>query len=152
MKIPSWDSYFMKMATLASKRSTCLRRNVGAILVKDKRVLATGYNGAPSGITHCIDRGCLREKLNIPSGERHELCYALHAEQNCIIQAACYGIPIQGSTLYCTLFPCLICSKMLINIKIEKIFYLEGYPDSLSKDMLIEAKIPLFQLGEDTKC
>lgn len=151
MIIPSWDEYFMKMAILASERSTCLRRKVGAILVKDKRILSTGYNGAPSGLTHCIDIGCLREKLNIPSGEKHELCRGLHAEQNCIIQAACYGIPIMGSTLYSTTIPCSICSKMLINIKIKKIYYLEGYSDEIAKEMIAEAKIPLVQLGDNKK-
>jgi len=118
-----------------------LRRQVGAVLVKDKRILATGYNGPPSGISHCLDVGCLREKMGIPSGERHELCRGLHAEQNAILQAAFHGISIKGATLYCTHHPCIICSKMLINAGISKIVYLEGYSDPLAKEMLDEAKI-----------
>ncbi len=137
----------MEIAELVSKRSTCLRRKVGAVIVKDKRILSTGYNGAPSGIKHCYETGCLREKLKVPSGERHELCRGLHAEQNAIIQAAYHGVEIKGSVLYCTNLPCIICTKMLINAGIIKIYYKDGYPDKLSKDMLDEAKIDLIKLG-----
>jgi len=131
----------MDIAELVSMRSTCLRRRVGAVLVRDRRILTTGYNGAPSGITHCIERGCLREQLHIPSGERHELCRGLHAEQNAIIQAALHGVSTRGATLYCTNHPCIICSKMLINAGITTIFYRDGYPDELSREMLDEASI-----------
>jgi len=146
MSRPSWDEYFMSIARLVAQRSTCLRRKVGAVLVKDKRILATGYNGAPSGFAHCLDIGCLREKMNIPSGERHELCRGLHAEQNCLIQAARYGISVEGATIYCTHHPCIICTKMLINAGIKKICYAEGYPDALSRQMLEEANIDLVQI------
>lgn len=141
---PSWDEYFLEVAKLVSKRATCLRRHVGAVLVKDKRILATGYNGAPSGITHCIDSGeCLRTKLNIPSGERHELCRGLHAEQNVLIQAALHGISTKDSILYLTNQPCIICAKMLINAGIKEIIINDGYPDKLSRSFLKEAKIKL---------
>ncbi len=141
MKRPSWEEYFMDIARLVAKRASCLRRHVGAVLVKDKNILATGYNGVPSGISHCSDTGCLREKLKVPSGERHELCRGLHAEQNAIIQAAKHGINIDGSTLYCTTAPCIICSKMLINAGLTRIVYMEGYPDQLATEMLREADI-----------
>jgi len=131
---------------MVAKRSTCLRREVGAIVVKDKRILATGYNGAPAGLRHCQEVGCLREKDSIPSGERHELCRGLHAEQNVIIQAAYHGIPISGSTLYCTNKPCVICSKMIINAGISKIYYDEGYDDPLSDQMFDEAGIEAVRL------
>jgi dCMP deaminase len=137
----------MDIAALVARRSTCLRRQVGAVAVKDKRVLATGYNGAPSGIPHCLEVGCLREQEGIPSGERHELCRGIHAEQNVIIQAAYHGVSIQGATLYCTNQPCAICSKMLINAGIREIFYREGYADTLSEGFLQAAKIPLVQLA-----
>jgi dCMP deaminase len=142
---PTWDEYFLDIARLVATRSTCLRRQVGAVLVKDKRILATGYNGPPSGLPHCLDVGCLRERMGIPSGERHELCRGLHAEQNAILQAAFHGISIKGATLYCTHHPCIICSKMLINAGISKIVYLEGYPDPLAKEMLHEAKIEVIR-------
>ena len=146
MKRPDWDSYFMSIAELVSTRSTCLRRKVGAVIVKDKRILSSGYNGAPSGVTHCEVTGCLREKLKVPSGERHELCRGLHAEQNAIIQAAYHGVEIKESFIYCTNLPCIICSKMIINAGIKKIFYKEGYPDELSEAMLKEAEIELRQI------
>jgi len=146
---PSWNRYFMDIAKLVAKRSTCLRRQVGAILVKDKRILATGYNGAPSGLAHCTVIGCYRQKHNIPSGERHELCRGLHAEQNAIIQAAYHGISIKGATLYCTNMPCIICTKMLINSGIKKIYYLEGYADPLAREMMKEAGIEAVQFEED---
>jgi dCMP deaminase len=144
---PDWDTYFIEMAVLASKRSTCLRRQVGAVIVKDKRVLSTGYNGVPSGITHCSVTGCLREKLNVPSGERHELCRGLHAEQNAIIQAAYHGVSIKGSFIYCTNLPCIICAKMLINAGILRIYYLEGYADGLTREMLGETEIDIHKIG-----
>jgi len=140
---PSIDEYFMEMAKLISKRSTCLRRKVGALLVKDKRVLATGYNGAPKGLSHCSEVGCIREKLNIPAGERQELCRGLHAEQNCIIQAAVFGVSTKGATLYTTHFPCSICAKMIINAEISEIVYEEDYEDELAKKLLKEANIKL---------
>ncbi len=138
---PGWDEYFMEITRLVARRSTCLRRHVGALLVKDRMILATGYNGAPKGLAHCLDLGCLREQLKIPSGERHELCRGLHAEQNAIIQAAYHGVSIQGATLYCTNHPCVICTKMLINAGIVKIIYEAGYPDDMSREMLDEAGI-----------
>ena len=146
MNRPTWEEYFMEITRLVAKRATCLRRQVGAVLVMDKRLLATGYNGAPSGLAHCLEVGCLREKRQIPSGERHELCRGLHAEQNVIIQAAFHGIRIQGSILYCTNLPCAICTKMLINAGIREIVYEGGYGDDLSKEMLLEARIPIRQL------
>ena len=131
----------MAITRLVSKRSTCLRRSVGAVLVKDKRILATGYNGAPAGLRHCEEVGCLRADSDVPSGMRHELCRGLHAEQNVIIQAAYHGITIQGATLYCTNKPCVICSKMIINAGIKKVYYDEGYDDPLSDQMIAEAGI-----------
>jgi len=138
---PEWKEYFIDIARLISRRSTCIRRRVGAVLVKDKRILATGYNGAPTGFAHCEDTGCLREQNNIPSGQRHELCRGLHAEQNAIIQAAFHGISIQGATLFCTTLPCSICFKMLINAGIREIVYEEGYPDDLTDALLKEADL-----------
>jgi dCMP deaminase len=146
-KRPRWDDYFMDITHFVATRSTCLRRHVGAVLVRDKRILSTGYNGAPSGIDHCLEVGCLREQLGIPSGERHELCRALHAEQNAIIQAALHGVGIKGATLYCTNLPCIICSKMLINSGIRKIIYQEGYPDELAGEMLAASGMELERIG-----
>lgn len=146
---PDWDSYFMAITVLVSKRSTCTRRSVGAVIVKDKRILSTGYNGAPSGIEHCSEIGCLREKLNVPSGEKHELCRGIHAEQNAIIQAAFHGVSIKGATLYCTNQPCSICAKMIINAGIKNIFYQEGYADSMSRQMLKDADVDLIKLDTD---
>lgn len=143
---PSWDDYFARITVLVASRATCVRRKVGAILVLEKRILATGYNGAPQGLAHCLEIGCLREKQGIPSGERHELCRGIHAEQNVIIQAARYGISIVGSTLYCTNLPCVICTKMLINSGVKKICYGDGYPDELSFGMLEEAGIELVKM------
>ncbi len=140
---PSWDEYFLSIADLVSKRSTCLRRSVGAVLVKDKRILATGYNGAPSGIVHCSVTGCIREKLKIPSGERHELCRGLHAEQNAFLQAALHGTSLKESALYSTTQPCIICAKMIINAGIREIIIKGDYPDKMSKDLLREAKITI---------
>ena len=145
---PDWDEYFMEIAEVVRKRSTCLRRSVGAVIVKDRRILATGYNGAPSGIRHCLETGCLREQLGVPSGERHELCRGIHAEQNAIVQAAYLGVSISGSTLYCTNQPCILCAKMLINADVELIVIKEGYPDRAAADMLKEAGIRVEMLGE----
>jgi dCMP deaminase len=146
---PSWENYFMDITTLVAKRSTCTRRAVGAIIVKDKRVLSTGYNGAPSGIEHCIEIGCLREKLNVPSGERHELCRGIHAEQNAIIQAAYYGVSINDSILFCTNLPCSICAKMIINSGIKNIYYKDGYADPMSEEMLKDADIGLIHFDNN---
>ncbi|MBQ3059947.1 MAG: cytidine/deoxycytidylate deaminase family protein [Desulfovibrio sp.] len=137
----AWLDYFMNIAYLVSERSTCCRRRVGAVAVKDKRILATGYNGVPAGLRHCAEVGCLRQQMGIPSGQRHEICRGLHAEQNVIIQAAVHGINIQGAELYCTTHPCVVCSKMLINCGIRRIYYAESYPDELTAGMLREAGI-----------
>lgn len=131
-----WKSYFMKMAQLAAERSTCIRRRVGAVAVRDNHVLATGYNGAPKGQTHCIDQGCLREELNIPSGERHEICRGVHAEQNIICQAALHGVSLEGAIIYCTTQPCSICARLIVNSGIQKVIYLEGYPDEMTIGIL----------------
>ena len=145
---PSWDEYFLEIIELIKQRSTCLRRQVGAIIVKDKRILATGYNGAPTGCTHCLDIGCLREELGIPSGERHELCRAVHAEQNAIAQAAQHGISVAGATIYVTHQPCVMCAKMIINAGIVCIIYKGAYPDPLSLELLNEAGIKLINISE----
>jgi dCMP deaminase len=141
MSRPDWDEYFMEITHLVARRSTCLRRQVGAVVVKEKNILATGYNGAPSGVAHCLDVGCLREKLHIPSGERHELCRGLHAEQNAVIQAAKHGTSIDGAILYCTTMPCIICSKILINAGIRRVVYAEGYADQLAAEMIQESGV-----------
>ncbi|AGB04582.1 deoxycytidylate deaminase [Aciduliprofundum sp. MAR08-339] len=148
---PSWDEYFMRMAYLAATRSTCTRRKVGAVIVKDKRILATGYNGPPKGLAHCDVTGCIREELGVPSGERHELCRGLHAEQNAIIQAAVHGVSIKGAKIYVTNHPCVVCAKMLINAEIEEIIYAEGYPDDLAALMLLESdvKVRKFTLPDE---
>jgi dCMP deaminase len=141
MPRPSWDEYFMSIADQVSGRSTCLRRATGAVLVKDKRILATGYNGVPQGLAHCELVGCLREQRNIPSGSHHELCRGIHAEQNAVIQAAKYGIPIEGSMLYTSHQPCVLCAKILINAGIREIVYRFPYPDDLARTMLEEAGV-----------
>ncbi|MGQ9508883.1 MAG: deoxycytidylate deaminase [Thermodesulfobacteriota bacterium] len=148
---PSWDEYFMDITHIVAKRATCLRRQVGAILVKDKKILATGYNGAPSLLDHCLDIGCLRERMSVPSGERHELCRGLHAEQNAIIQAAYHGVQIRGATLYSTHHPCIICTKMLINAGVERIVYEEGYADPLARKMLKDASLRVEQFNRKGK-
>ena len=137
----SWANYFMEFAKLAARRTTCMRRSVGCILVRDRQILTTGYNGAPRGLKHCKETGCMREDLKIPSGERQELCRGLHAEHNAIIQAARVGVSIDGSTLYCTTRPCSICARMIINAGIREVFYLEGYDDKLADELLAEAGI-----------
>jgi dCMP deaminase len=148
-KRPSWDQYFMEVAHLVSKRATCHRRMVGAVLVKEKKILATGYNGAPSGLKHCTDMACLREKLKVPSGQRHELCRGLHAEQNVILQAALHGTSTRGSSLYITHQPCVICAKMLINAGIKEIIICGIYPDELAAQFLKEARIKVRKVVVD---
>jgi len=148
-KRPSWEIYFMEIAVLVAKRSTCLRRSVGAVVVKDRRLLSTGYNGAPTHVRHCHETGCLREQLNVPSGERHELCRGIHAEQNAIIQAAFHGVSIRDASLYCTNLPCSICAKMIINAGIKTIYYLSGYADRMSEEMLNEAGVNVYKIEAD---
>ncbi len=148
---PSWDAYFMEIAALVARRSTCLRRAVGAVIVKNRRILATGYNGAPSGIAHCVEKGCLRETMQIESGQRHELCRGIHAEQNAIIQAAYHGVSIQGGILYCTNLPCSICTKMIINAGIHEVCYSEGYTDELAAALLDETQIRLRKVSLEDK-
>lgn len=138
---PSWDEYFIEIAHLVAKRSTCLRRKVGAVIVKEKRILATGYNGAPRDLPHCSETGCLREQLNISSGERHELCRGLHGEQNALLQASLHGVSVKDSILYCTNQPCIICAKMLINAGIKEIVITSGYPDKMSMEFFDEAGV-----------
>lgn len=147
MPRPDWEEYFMQIAKTVASRSTCLRRKTGAVVVREKRILATGYNGAPSGIKHCEEVGCLREQLNIPSGERHELCRGLHAEQNAILQAALHGVSLKDAEIYTTHEPCVLCSKMIINVGIRKIYYLEPYPDELAKKLLKEAGVRVVELN-----
>jgi len=147
----SWDEYFMEITKLVARRSTCIRRQVGAILVKSRKILATGYNGAPAGLDHCIDVGCLRQELNVPSGERHELCRGLHAEQNAIIQAAFHGVSIRGATVYCTNLPCSICIKMIINAGIKNVVYLDGYADGLSLELIQRSGVKLTKFNELTE-
>ena len=145
----SWDEYFMEIAEIVKTRSTCLRRQVGAVIVKDNRIITTGYNGAPSGLRHCTDiGGCERERLHIPSGQRHELCRALHAEQNAIIQAAKLGVNIDGSTLYCTHQPCILCAKMIVNAGIARVVYHSGYPDDFALDIFKEAGVLVERYSE----
>jgi dCMP deaminase len=141
MPRPSWDEYFMSIAEQVSGRSTCMRRQTGAVLVKDKRILATGYNGTPAGLPHCEAVGCLREQRGIASGENHELCRGIHAEQNAVIQAARYGIPIEGATIYSTHQPCVLCAKILINAGVVDIAFRDPYPDPLSGELLAAAGV-----------
>ena len=148
---PSWDEYFMEIAEQVATRSTCLRRHVGAVLVHNKRIIATGYNGGPAGLAHCLEVGCLREQLGIPSGQQHELCRGIHAEQNAIIQAARYGLPMDNSVLYCTTQPCTQCTKMLLNAGVTEIVYGEGYPDGLARDLLEESGIIVRKLELPSK-
>ena len=146
---PSWETYFMNITNLVAQRSTCLRRAVGAVLVKDKRILSTGYNGAPANLKHCLEVGCMREQMGIESGKMHELCRGIHAEQNAIIQAAYHGVSVKGAVVYCTNQPCSICARMIINAGIVKIYYQSGYADALAKELLAEAKIDLIQIESD---
>ncbi|MGC9317791.1 MAG: deoxycytidylate deaminase [Armatimonadota bacterium] len=149
---PSWDEYFIQICRVVATRSTCLRRRVGAVLVSNRRILATGYNGAPKGMKHCAELGgCYRERMGIPSGERQELCRGLHAEQNAIIQAAIHGVKLENVTAYCTTMPCVTCAKMLINADVRRIVYEVDYPDTLSREMLHEAGVKLEKWPEDVK-
>lgn len=145
---PSWDKYFMEIAHLVKTRSTCMRRQVGAVVVKDKRILSTGYNGAPTNCKHCSEVGCLREQLKVPSGERHELCRALHAEQNAIAQAAQHGISMKDAVIYVTNQPCSLCAKLIINAGLSHIIYQGDYPDNLATQLLDEAGITLTRFDE----
>jgi len=147
---PSWDEYFMEITRVVATRSTCLRRKVGAAIVKDNRILTTGYNGPPSGLSHCEAVGCIRDKHKIPSGERHELCRGLHAEQNALIQAAVHGIAVEGGTIYVTHQPCVMCTKMIVNAKLDKVIIGGDYPDELARSIFEEAGIKLvrFKTGE----
>jgi len=139
---PTWDEVFMDLARLMARRSTCLRRQVGAVLVRDHRAIASGYNGPPSGLLHCAERGgCLREQLGVPSGHRQEICRALHAEQNVILQLAITGLSGRDATLYVTHFPCFTCAKMLVQLGVREVVYAEGYPDDFSRDLLEEAGV-----------
>lgn len=146
-----WDKRFMELATTVAGWSSCYQENrkIGAIIVQNKRIIATGYNGAPAGVPSCVERGeCLRRKLNIPSGTRHELCYAIHAEQNALIQAARLGVSVEGGTVYCTHQPCVICAKLIINAGIAKVVYGEGYPDEFSLELFRLAGVPIVRYGE----
>lgn len=146
---PSWESYFMEIAQVVATRSTCERRHVGAVLVKNKQILATGYNGVPRGLRHCGERGCLRAELAVPSGERHELCRGLHAEQNAIIQAAYHGAAIAGAEVYCTHQPCVVCAKMLVNAGIDVVHFAGPYPDSLAMEVFAEAGTQLVAVATE---
>jgi dCMP deaminase len=139
----SWDEYFLRIARLVAERSTCERRKVGAVLVRDKRILATGYNGAPHGLPHCDEAGCLRTTLGIKPGQRIEICRGIHAEQNAIVQAATFGINVTGARVYCTHQPCITCAKILINSGVREIFVSETYPDRLARKMLRDAGVKL---------
>lgn len=141
MSRPSWDEYFMKIAMLVAERSTCLRHHVGALIVKNKRILTTGYNGAAAGVKDCLELGCLRNEKNIPSGERHEICRAIHAEQNALIQAALHGVNVSEGTIYCTHPPCILCAKMLVNARIKRYVTYGEYPDKEALALLKEAGI-----------
>ena len=145
---PTWDEYFMSIVDLVKTRSTCLRRQVGALIVKDKRILASGYNGAPVGCKHCAEVGCIRNELNIPSGQRHEICRATHAEQNAIAQAAYSGTSIKNATMYVTTQPCVLCAKLCINAGISKIIFKGDYPDELSMELLQEAGVRVLKYEE----
>jgi dCMP deaminase len=146
---PSWDEFFMNVAVNLKTRSTCLRRQVGAVLVAERRILATGYNGSPPGDEHCSDIGCLRQTLDIPSGERHEICRAVHAEQNLLVQLAKHGTTWPSSAcvkVYCTTFPCYICAKLLVSIGVKEIYYIDGYPDKLSEELLKRMNVRCIQM------
>lgn len=142
---PAWAQYFMEIAHVVKKRSTCLSRQIGAVIVKDNHIITTGYNGAPSGMKHCLDSGCIRREMGVPSGERHELCKAVHAEQNAIIQAAKLGLSVDGGTLYCTTAPCAICAKMIINAGIKEVIYEGEYPDTLAMEYFNEAMVNVYR-------
>lgn len=143
---PGWNQYFLELATLVASRSTCLRRQVGAVLVRNERIISTGYNGAPRGLGHCLELGCLREEMQIPSGHRYELCRGVHAEQNAIINAAFYGVSTQDTVLYCTNQPCLICARMIINAGIVKVVHRGNFDDKLAIQFLQEAGIEIVEI------
>ena len=143
---PDWDEYFMEIAHVVAKRSTCLRRQVGAVIVREKRILTTGYNGSPTGLPHCLELGCLRDQLEIPSGTRQEICRALHSEQNAIIQAALHGTSTKDATLYCTHQPCSLCAKAIINAGIRRVVFEGDYPDEFAIDMLKLAEVEMVRL------
>lgn len=145
---PSWDEYFIQLADVVASRATCLRRQVGAVLVRDNRILTTGYNGAPSGVAHCSQKGCLRNQLGIPSGQKQELCRALHAEQNAVVQAALHGVDTAGATAYVTTQPCITCTKILINAGIRRVVYRGDYPDDLAVELAKEANLEWVQISE----
>ncbi len=145
-KRKGWDEYFLDIARLVAERSTCLRRKVGAVLVREKRILCTGYNGAPQGMKHCDQVGCWRAQLKIPPGERIEICRGIHAEQNALVQAATFGIPVSGATLYCTHAPCITCAKMLINAGVKEFVIADDYPDDFAREFLKAAKVKVRRL------
>ncbi|MFA4858488.1 MAG: cytidine/deoxycytidylate deaminase family protein [Candidatus Margulisiibacteriota bacterium] len=144
---PAWDQYFLKITEDVSERATCVKRQVGAIIVKNNRILSTGYNGAPKGMPHCGEVGCLRKEMLVPSGQRHELCRGLHAEQNAIIQAAVHGVSIDGGTMYCNYQPCAICVKMILNAGIKKLVYSGGYPDELAQELMKTSKLEVTKIS-----
>ena len=149
MTRPSWERYFMSIASQVATRSTCLRRQVGCIIVLEKRIVSTGYNGAPSGLPHCEEVGCVRETRGVASGERHELCRGLHAEQNAIIQAAMHGTAVRGGSVFCTHKPCILCTKMLINAGVRRVYYEQGYEDEMADEMAREADLLLVCMGDE---
>lgn len=149
MKRPSWKKYFFDFASLASNRSTCKRRKVGTVIVKDKMVISTGYNGPPKDVPHCSETGCLREEKKVPSGERHELCRGLHAEQNAIIQAARNGVNISGADLYCCTKPCSICTKMIINAGIKNVYFIKDYKDELADELSVQSNVNFIKVEEE---
>lgn len=150
-KRPDWDQYFMEIAHVVAMRSTCVRRQIGAVVVKDKRILTTGYNGSPSGLPHCFELGCLRNEQGIPSGTRHEVCRALHAEQNAIMQAALYGVSTRDATVYCTNQPCSLCAKAIINSGAKRVVYEGDYPDQFALDMLELAGIEMVRFSKESE-
>jgi dCMP deaminase len=143
MNRPSWDEYFMEIAQVVAKRSTCLRRKVGAIVVKNKRIISTGYNGTLSGLEHCNKSGCLRQKFAIKSAERQELCRGMHAEANALLFAASYGVDMHEAVLYCTHQPCVLCAKMIIQAGIKQVVFMGEYPDKLARQLFKEAKVKI---------
>jgi len=145
---PDWDTYFLMIALVASTRSTCLRRRVGALIVRDKFIVSTGYNGAPQGVEHCSEIGCMRERLSIPSGERHEMCRGSHAELNAIAQAAKIGVSTEGASIMCTHEPCSFCTKAILNAGIKEVVFIYPYPDKLAREMMAESKVTVRQFEE----
>lgn len=150
-KRPDWDEYFIKIAMLVSERATCVRHHMGSILVKDKRILSTGYNGAAANVKDCLELGCLRNKLKIPSGTRHEICRAIHAEQNAIIQAGLHGVSTKGATMYSTHSPCILCAKMIVNAGIKRVIYAGDYADPSFKKLFKEADVEFINVKEPEK-